>query len=128
MKPSTVRFVAIGLLWAVALLFSYIIVFAFYVAGLFGDGTSVPPEVWERTLKATVLLGTTLSGFLVLCTLAWAGRWGTGLVPWAAGAIAVLLLARKDAGILQWIDGLWVVPLLFAAWYATRGRGEPPEE
>lgn len=127
MKPPSARFALVALFFAGALAVSYIIIFAFYVAGLFGDGSSVSVETWERTLKATVLLGTPLAAFLVLGVLAWADHWIGGLLPWDAGAIAILILARRDAGIFSWFDLFWIVPLLFGAWYFGH-RAEPPPE
>ncbi len=124
MKKPSPQFLLVLALWGAGLLVAYGVVFSFYVAGLFGDGLSVPVETWQRTLESTVLLGTPLAAFLVLGALSWQARWRTGLVPWTAGAMGILLLARFDAEILRWLDFLWVAPLLFASWYYGRMRVE----
>ena len=83
-------------------------------------------RLWERALRGTILLGPFLGVFLVLSVLAWRGRWSTGVLPWATGGTAVLVLARKDAGILNVLDALWVVFFLVVA--ARAGHRKEDED
>ncbi len=118
------RFLLAALLVGTGLLTGMGTVFVFYVAGLFGDGADVPVAVWERTLKATFLLGPVLGAFVVLGLVSWVARWRSGLTPWAAGALGVVFLARWDSGILRladWVAGALLLAL--AAWVSFRRRG-----
>ena len=98
------------------LVVAYGVIFCFYAAGLFGDGSHVSPALWEKALRSTILLGPFLGAFLLLTFLAWRERWWSGVLPWAVGSAAVILLARRDAGILSPFDFVWVlVSLVFAS-------------
>lgn len=122
MKKIPTRYVVIGTVFASGLAVGCGTIFTFYVAGLFGDGRAVPAPVWERTLRATFLLGPVLAAFLVLMAAAALLRWRTGILPWATGGMAVVFLARWDAGILTWVDGVLAGGLLAAAAYSDRVR------
>jgi hypothetical protein len=118
--------VAVALL-ALALLFvGYVLVFSTYVSGFARGKSSLPAAAWERAFRAAVLAGPVLALFLLLTFLAWAGRWRTGLLPFAVGAIGSLLAARLDAGLARPSDAAWAAPLLLVAWAA--GRASPPRE
>jgi hypothetical protein len=97
----------------VGLLIGYGVVFCFYAAGLFGDGRFIPPAIWEKALRSTILLGPFFGAFVLLAFLAWRDRWSAGPLPWATGAAGVLVVARKDAGILRPIDFAWILVSLF---------------
>lgn len=118
--------VALGLL-ALALLFiGYVLVFSTYVSGLARGRSSLPAESWDRAFRSAVVAGPVVALFLLLAFLAWAGRWRTGILPFAAGAIGSLLVARLDVGLAHLSDAAWALPLLFVAWAAGRAapRGE----
>lgn len=114
MKAST-RIVVMGAFSLLGLLLGYGVILCFYVAGLFGDGTSVSARAWERALRGTILMGPFLGAFVLMGFLAWRERWRTGLLPWATGAAGVVLLARRDAGILATADIVLIIPLLIVA-------------
>ncbi|MEO6323648.1 MAG: hypothetical protein ABIT01_20845 [Thermoanaerobaculia bacterium] len=115
MKTST-RVIVMGAVSLLGLVVAYGVIFCFYAAGLFGDGSHISAALWEKALRGTILLGPFLGAFLLLGFLAWRERWWTGVLPWASGSAAVILLARRDAGILSAFDFLWVgVSLVFAA-------------
>lgn len=122
MKPRVARTLLVAAVLTSCLAVGCGAVFTFYVAGLFGDGTSVPAPVWERTLRATFLLGPALGAFLVLLAAAGLLRWRTGVLPWATGALAVVFLARWDAGILTVADGVVAVALIAAAGWSDHVR------
>jgi hypothetical protein len=110
------------------LVVAYGVIFCFYAAGLFGDGSHVAPALWEKALRGTILLGPFLGAFLLLAFLSWRERWWTGVLPWAAGSGAVILLARQDAGILSPFDFVWVlVSLVFAARSSKREADDEDE-
>lgn len=111
-----------GIVSILGLALAYGVIFCFYVAGLFGDGSHVSPALWEKALRGTILLGPFLGAFLLLGFLAWREAWWTGILPWAAGSAAVLLLARRDAGILSPFDFIWVLVSVVLA--ARSGRRE----
>lgn len=118
------RYAAAGALVGAALVVGCGTVFAFYLSGLAGRSASIPAEVWERTLKSTLILGPPLAAFLVLATVAWLWRWRTGILPWVAGALGIVLLARHDSGILSTPDFVLSALLLVAAAFAGRRRPE----
>jgi hypothetical protein len=111
-----------GVVSILGLLIGYFIIFCFYAAGLFGDGPYDSPVLWERTLRATILIGPFLGGFLLMGFLAWREKWSTGVLPWAVGLTGVLLLARRDAGILIPLDAVWAVAILFMAAQAGKKK------
>ena len=119
------RYVAASALVGAALVVGCGTIFAFYLSALAGECASIPAEVWERTLKSTLILGPPLATFLVLATVAWLWRWRTGILPWVAGALGIVLLARRDAGILSTPDLVLSALLLLAA--ALAGRRRPEE-
>ncbi len=120
------RLTSFGILGVAGLVLGYALIFCFYAAGLFGDGSNVSARVWERALRGTILLGPFLGAFLLLGYLAWRGRWSTGVLPWTVGSTGVLLLARKDAGILSPFDAIWVISLLAMA--VRAGKHDEDEE
>lgn len=121
MKLST-RILLMGAVSLVGLMVGYGVIFCFYAAGLFGDGRFIPPALWEKALRGTILLGPFLGGFLLLGFLAWRERWSAGALPWATGAAGVLVIARRDAGILSPFDFAWLLVSLFLL--AKSGRSE----
>lgn len=123
MKVST-RALVVGAFSLVGLLVGYGVVFCFYAAGLFGDGRFIPPAVWEKALRGTILLGPFFGAFVLLAFLAWRERWAAGPLPWATGAAGVLVVARRDAGILRAIDFAWIVISLFLV---SRTRRRPDD-
>ena len=124
MKVS-VRALLVAAFSLVGLLIGYGVVFCFYAAGLFGDGRFIPPTLWEKALRGTILLGPFFGAFVLLAFLAWRERWSAGPLPWATGAAGVLVVARKDAGILRPIDFAWIVVSLFLV---SRARRAPDDE
>ena len=122
MKTSARVFV-IGAFSLVGLLVGYGVVFCFYAAGLFGDGRFIPPAIWEKALRRTILLGPFFGAFVLLAFLAWRERWSAGPLPWATGAAGVLVVARRDAGILRALDFVWILVSLFL----VSRTGRPPE-
>ncbi len=124
------RFPRLAMMAAVStigLAVSYGVIFTFYVAGLLGDWPLVPSRAWERTFRATILLGPVLAGFLLLGLLAWRERWTTGLLPWVVGALGVIVVARHDAGILSPFDTIWIVVFLAMAALSQRSEGDGEE-
>ncbi|MBL8115234.1 MAG: hypothetical protein JNK60_20295 [Acidobacteria bacterium] len=123
------RFGNFGVVGAVSLASGFVgygVIFTFYVAGLFGDGQSVSPLVWERTLRGTLLMGSALTVFLIFGVAAWLLRFRTGILPWTVGALATLLIARWDAGIFDTLDLVWVA--LFVVLAAVAGRHEQEDD
>ena len=125
MKSST-RVTLIGVFSLAGLVISYIVIFCCYAAGLFGDGSHIPPSAMEKALRGTIVMGPLLAAFFLLGFLAWREKWASGLLPWVFGSSGVLLMAKKDAGILAPLDSIWVVVVLGAALLA--GRKEDDEE
>jgi len=121
----SVRALLVAAFSLVGLLIGYGVVFCFYAAGLFGDGRFIPPTLWEKALRGTILLGPFFGAFVLLAFLAWRERWSAGPLPWATGAAGVLVVARKDAGILRPIDFAWIVVSLFLV---SRARRAPDDE
>ena len=126
MKIST-RLLLTSAFSLVGLLVGYGVVFCFYAAGLFGDGRFIPPAVWEKALRGTILLGPFFAAFLLLAFLAWRERWTAGPLPWATGAAGVLVVARRDAGILHPLDFAWILISLFLV-SRTRRRPDGDDE
>ena len=118
------RLLVMGTISLVGLGIGYGVIFSFYVAGLFGDKSSVPPALWERALRGTILLGPFFGGFVLLGFLAWRHGWSAGVLPWATGAAGVLVVARRDAGILTPVDLACIALSLLLLAHATR----PPKE
>ncbi len=127
MKVST-RLAALGFVSLLGLVIGYGVVFCFYVAGLFGEGPAVPPAAWEKALRGTILMGPFLGAFLLLGFLAWRERWSTGVMPFTVGALGVILVARKDAGILTWLDGVWALVLVVLAYVTSRPEDEEGDD
>ena len=120
----SVRALVVAAFSLVGLLVGYGVVFCFYAAGLFGDGRFIPPAVWEKALRGTILLGPFFGAFVLLAFLAWRERWSAGPLPWATGAAGVLVVARKDAGILRLLDIAWILVSLFLV---SRARRRPDD-
>ena len=120
----SVRLFVIGAFSLIGLLVGYGVVFCFYAAGLFGDGRFIPPAIWEKALRGTILLGPFFGAFLLLAFLAWRERWSAGSLPWATGAAGVLVVARRDAGILRPLDFAWILISLFLL---SRTRRRPDD-
>ena len=118
-------------LLAIALLVAgYALVVSTYVSGLAGERDNLTAAEWERVLRSSLLAGPVVALFLLLALLSWAGRWPSGVLPFAAGAVAALSVARLDAGLARWTDLLWALPLLGVAFASDRTRPRPgrPEE
>jgi hypothetical protein len=126
-KPS-LRFLLVGAFTLVGLLVGYGVIFCFYAAGLFGDGRFIPPLMWEKALRGTVMLGPFFAAFLLLGFLAWRRRWSAGPLPWATGAAGVLVVARRDAGILVPLDFAWILISLFVVSRSGRHKTEDGED
>ena len=127
MKASA-RLAALGFVSLLGLVIGYGVIFCFYVAGLFGEGPAVPPAAWEKTLRGTILMGPFLGAFLLLGFLSWRERWSSGVMPWTVGALGVILVARHDARILTWLDGVWAVVLLILAYLTSRPEDDDEED
>jgi hypothetical protein len=122
-----IRALVVAAFSLIGLLVGYGVVFCFYAAGLFGDGRFIPPAVWEKALKGTILLGPFFGAFVLLAFLAWRERWSAGPLPWATGAAGVLVVARRDAGILRPLDFAWIVVSLFLVSRARRSSDDDAE-
>lgn len=112
----------------VGLFVGYGLVFCFYASGLFGDGSHVTAVQWEKALRGTMLLGPFVGGFLLLAFLAWRERWSTGVLPFMVGFVAVLLVARKGAGILVTSDAIWAVFLVVTSALVRRGKNDDEKD